>query len=281
MTLGTLKSATRRLLRLAIAVWACTAALALAGQRYLVFPAYLVRVPADWSWNGVERVAVATADGETLKGYWRPPAPGAPVVVSFHGNAAYPEPHAERFAAPPWSTAGWGMLAVAYRGYPGSTGSPSEAGLLADGEAALAFVEARAPGAGLLLHGHSLGSGVAVALAARHPAKGLYLEAPYSSVLAVARHRAPLLPTALLRDTFRSDERIGAVRARTVLVHGDADPVIPDRFGRELAGAARPGVASFLSVRGDHFSIFGEADEAQEPLFRAAPALPPGDGPGR
>ena len=172
------------------------------------------------------------------------------------------------------------MLAIAYRGYPGSTGSPSEGGLIADGEAAVAFVRSRAPGAELLFHGHSLGSGVAVAMAARHASKGLFLDAPYSSVLAVARYRAPFLPTSLLRDTFRSDLRIPAVAARTVVVHGRTDPVIPDRFGRELAAAARPGNTEFISVPGDHFSILGEVDDVQEPLFRNAPEtapLPQGD----
>ncbi len=264
----------RLLVRFGAGVWLTTALLTFASQRWLVFPTYQVAPPEGFVRPGVARVEVPTADGERLKGFWKPPAPGAGVVVTFHGNASAPEWHADRFDAAPWSTNGWGFLAVAYRGYPGSTGSPSEAGLLADGEAAVAYVAKAAPGAPLLLHGHSLGTSVAVAMAARHPAKGLYLEAPFTSMRAMAALRAPYLPSWLLLDTLRSDLRIKAVAARTVVVHGDADPLVPPSMGRALAGLAAP-PAAFVQMPGDHVSFLGDADGDQEAAFRAAPTVAP------
>lgn len=264
----------RLALRFGASVWVTTALIAFTAQRWLVFPAHLVSVPETYLRTGVSRVEVPTADGERLKGFWKPPAPGAGVVVTFHGNGSAPEWHADRFNAAPWSTNGWGFLAVAYRGYPGSTGSPSEDGIIADGEAALAYASGHAPGAPVLLHGHSLGTSVAVALAARHPAKGLYLEAPFTSMRAMAAHRAPFLPSVLLLDTLRSDLRIPAVAARTVVVHGTEDPVVPTSMGRALAALAVP-PAEFVPVPGDHVSFLGDADDALEPAFRAAPVVAP------
>ncbi|ACL55401.1 alpha/beta hydrolase [Methylobacterium nodulans] len=217
---------------------------------------------------GVETISIRTADGETLRALWRAPAPGCGIVVSFHGNASMPEMHAERFVRDPWAAHGWGLIAIAYRGYPGSTGRPSESGLIADGLAALAEAGRRAPGTPALLHGHSLGTAVAVAVAAEHPPLGLYLEAPFDSMTAMARMRFPFLPTALLRDPYRSDRRIGAVTGPIVIVHGDDDPVIPTKFGLRLARAA-PAGTRFEVVEGDHVTLLGRKDAEAEALFRA------------
>ncbi|MGY2052824.1 alpha/beta hydrolase [Methylobacterium sp. JK268] len=241
----------------------------LAFQRMLIYPGafFTYHAPRDPP-AGTEAIRVATADGETLHALWRAPAPGCGVVVSFHGNASEAEFHAERFAGEPWRSRGWGLLAPTYRGYPGATGRPSEAGLVLDGLAALDEARRRAPDAAILLHGHSLGTAVAVAVAAERPHLGLYLEAPFDSMVAMAKLHFPYLPALLLRDSWRSDARIAAVSGPILIVHGDADPVIPLAFARRLAEAAPPG-ARFEAVAGDHVSLLGTRDGEAEPLFRA------------
>jgi uncharacterized protein len=141
---------------------------------------------------------------------------------------------ADRFSTGPWAAHGWGVLAITYRGYPGSTGSPSEAGILADGEAAIAFVRKSAPESAILVHGHSLGTGVAVAMAATHPVLGAYLESPYASLLSLAKRQFRYLPGFLMRDPMRSDLRVARVKAPVIAIHGKQDPVIPVSSAREL-----------------------------------------------
>ncbi|MCJ2130957.1 alpha/beta hydrolase [Methylobacterium sp. E-045] len=251
-------------------------------QRHLIYPGAFGaglaegerRVPA-----GTEAVAVTTADGRRLYGLWRAPEPGHGVVLTFHGNGSLPEPHAARFSSGVWREAGWGTLAIAYGGYPGSAGSPSEASLIEDGMAAYRFVRDRAPDAPILLHGHSMGAAVTVAVAAREPHLGLYLEAPFVSLARLVAEHFPLLPGLLLRDTWRSDRRIGAAAGRILIVHGTDDPVIPVAHGRDLAALAGTR-ARFVAVPGDHVSLLGQRDAEAEATFRPVrsgepnPAMP-------
>lgn len=244
-------------------------------QRHLIYPGAFFGGPRRGDRPapvGTVALSVETADGERLLGYWRPPDPGCGVVLTFHGNGSRPEPQAARFAAEQWR--GWGVLAVAYRGYPGSTGAPSEAGLIADGLAAYRAVAERAPEAPILLHGHSLGAAVAVAVAAKTAHLGLYLEAPFDSLSHLVALRFPLVPQWLLRDTYRSDQRIVRATAPVLIVHGINDPVVPLKLGRRLAESAGPR-ARFDVLAGDHVSILGRRDAEALSLFGAVLEVPP------
>jgi fermentation-respiration switch protein FrsA (DUF1100 family) len=139
---------------------------------------------------------------------------------------------------------------------------------LADGEAAMAFVRKAAPESAILVHGHSLGTGVAVAIAATHPVIGAYLEAPYASLLSLAKRQFRYLPGFLMRDPMRSDMRIVNVKAPIIAAHGKQDPVIPVAAAKELI----PKVTSnsrLIEVDGDHVSILGVADADVEEFFRS------------
>lgn len=242
-------------------------------QRHLIYPGAFAsrgpeaerRVPP-----GLSAISIETEDGERLFGLWRAPDPGCGLVLTFHGNASLPEWHAARFDGDPWRAAGWGVLAIGYRGYAGSTGAPSEAGLIEDGLAAYRTAASLAPDAPILLHGHSLGAAVAIAVAARKlSAKlhaGLYLEAPFDSLGHLVALRMPFVPGALLRDTWRSDARIGQVTGPVFIVHGTRDPVIPLKLARRLAEAAGPDT-TFTALDGDHVSILGERDREAAALF--------------
>lgn len=263
----------RFVLAAVLALYASAVGLLALFQRHLIYPGAFRAVAAQSGReapSGTSAMVVETEDGERLLGFWRPPEPGCGVVLTFHGNGSRPEPHAARFADGPWRSRGWGVLAIAYRGYPGSTGAPSEDGLIADGLAAHRAVSARAPDAPILLHGHSLGTAVAIAVAERAPHLGLYLEAPFNSLDHLVRLKYPYVPNWFLRDTFRSDIRIAKAAGPVLIVHGTDDPVIPLKHAVKLAEAADP-PARMVVVSGDHMSILGTQDTEAEACFR-----PPG-----
>lgn len=236
-------------------------------QRHLVFPRHAITDDernAGIAVPGVSEIRMITPDGHTLKAYWKAPAPGAPVIVTFHGNAGTPQPYVERFSSGPWAQSGYGVLGIAYRGYPGSSGKPSEKGLLIDGQAAFEYARKHAPASSVVIHGHSLGSGVAIATAAENDALALVVEAPFTSLIAAAQDQYPLAPVPLLLDRFRSDRRIMKVTARRIhILHGTDDRVIPSSHAVKL-GRIRPDACITMLAGEDHVSLLGVRDKELE-----------------
>ena len=214
-------------------------ALLFVAQRSLMyFPDRMRVAPAAAGLPEAEDIVLDTADGEKVVAWHIPPQQGRPVILYFHGNGGALHIRVDRFRA--ITAGGNGLVALSYRGYGGSTGRPSEVGLIADGAATYRFAVARHPAAKIVLWGESLGSGVAVALAAQQPVGGLVLEAPFTSAVDIAAAVYPFVPVRLLMwDQFRSDRHIGAVKAPVLILHGERDRVVPISYGERLFALAR------------------------------------------
>jgi fermentation-respiration switch protein FrsA (DUF1100 family) len=210
------------------------AALAYFAQRALMyFPERTRTAPAAGGFAQAEEIELVTSDGERVIAWHVPPRGEKLVVLYFQGNGGALNLRAQRFAR--IVADGTGLLALSYRGYGGSTGRPSEAGLLRDAEATYAYAAARYPAERLVPYGESLGSGVAVALAAEHIVGKVILEAPFTSAVDIGAAAYPFLPVRLLmHDTFRSDERIGKVTAPVLVLHGARDTIVPISYGERL-----------------------------------------------
>jgi fermentation-respiration switch protein FrsA (DUF1100 family) len=222
------------ILIIAVAGYGALVALLYLTQRSLMyFPDRMRTPPASAGLPQAEEVVLRASDGEQLIA-WHVPAQGdKPVVIYFQGNGGGLNLRAQRFAK--LTSDGTGILALNYRGYGGSGGSPSEAGIIRDALAAHDFAAAHYPSDRIVLWGESLGTGVAVALASEKPVARVLLESPYSSIADVAASIYWFVPVRwLMKDTFRSDERIAKVTAPVLVVHGVRDTVVPIRFGERL-----------------------------------------------
>lgn len=222
--------------------------------RSMIFPAAQAPFPAPRAGEAWSVVRYETQDGVRLAGAFFPaPSPGAPVLLYFHGNAeaaAHNLPLAGEL-----NSRGLGVLLAEYRGYGGLRGSPSEEGLYADGEAALAELgRLGVPPSRVVLVGRSLGSGVAVELATRHSVAAVVLVSAYTSLVDMGRIVAGPLATLVVRDRFDSLSKVGRVAAPLVLLHGSRDDVVPAAMGRRLA-AARPD-ARWVEVAGTGHNEF-------------------------
>jgi fermentation-respiration switch protein FrsA (DUF1100 family) len=214
-------------------------------QEHIVFqpPA---SVPA--SAVSARRVQYQTADGVSLFAYLVGDCgPQSTVVLAFHGNADL-----SRWLVP-WAAAlvrqsNVCVLLPEYRGYDGLSGSPTYASSARDARAALAYAREslRASPANMVFFGHSLGSAIAAELAAEEPPRALVLQAPFSSVRAMAgRMIVPGVATffdMISRVHFDTIDRVRALQVPVWVAHGDRDIVVPVRMGREVfEAAANPG----------------------------------------
>lgn len=207
-------------------------------ERSFLYPASAQRATgAEAGLAGFQDLTLTTADGERLVAWWKPPEPGRAVILYFHGNGGglWNRRHRARLVAEDAR----GLLMVSYRGYSGSTGTPTETGLREDARAAYAWLSERVDPRRVVLYGESLGSGVAVRLASERPVGGLVLEAPYTSTADVAKLTYWFVPVDLLmRDQFRSIDLIGKLEAPLLVLHGERDSLIPIRLGERLYEAA-------------------------------------------
>lgn len=220
------------------------------------FPTQYAPNPVDLGLADVAVEQLATPDGETLI-LWHAPAPnGQPTVLLLHGNAGEIANRTNRLTA--FRDAGYGVAFLSYRGFGGSTGTPTEAGLLIDANTAYDFLMAQGVTPDhLVVIGESLGTGVAVQLAASRPTGAVILEAPYSAAVDIAADQYPWLPVHLLmHDQFVSRAHIGDITVPLLILHGTADRVIPLASGEALFAAARD-TATFIPVEGaGHGALF-------------------------
>lgn len=212
---------------------------------------YPLRYP-DGLWNlkpdmAATEVWLTARDGVKLNAWWIA-APGARLAtVFFHGNGGNLTHRVEHMRA--ITAAGSALLMLDYRGYGKSEGKPSEEGLYMDADAGYRWLidNAYSPRR-IVVQGESLGTAVAVDLAARKPCAGVVLEAPFNSASRVAAGVLPFLGPLIMRG-FDSKRKIGSVRAPLLFMQGDRDEVIPYKLGQDLYGAA-PQPKSFWTVEG-------------------------------
>lgn len=210
-----------------------------------------------------EEVWVRAADGVRLNGYFLAARGSSKALLWFHGNAENIGMGWERLRA--LERLGVNILAVDYRGYGKSEGSPDEAGVYRDGEAAYRYLaESRGfDPKNIFIYGHSLGGAVAVEIASRHASGGLVVESSFTSLPAMARHIYHF-PGAgyFARSRFDSLAKIARVRAPVLVIHGTQDDVVPFEMGRKLYEAARE-PKTFYPIEGarhdDPYIVGGQA----------------------
>ena len=184
-------------------------------------------------------------EGERIK-VWLVPRPGPMALVYFGGNADDVAWHIEPFSE---AFPGHSLYLVNYRGYGGSSGRPTEAGLVGDSRAVFDYVRARQPDVTVM--GRSLGSGIAVQLAAQRPVARLVLVTGYDSLVNVSREYFQWLPVGLLlRDRYDSVRWAPEVAAPVFLVIAELDEIISRARSDALAAAFRPGQLQVRVVPG-------------------------------
>lgn len=204
-------------------------------QRDLMFSAATAHVlPHEVGLVEVSEVTLTTQAGEKLYSWYGPAKPDKATILFFHGNGGSLSSRLDKFHQ--IMDKGYGIFMLGYPGYGGSEGSPSETAFNEAAELSYNYLdESGLEPSDLVLYGESLGTSVAVQLAARESAAALILEAPMSSILEIAQSQYPYVPLSLLlKDPFMSIDSIRLVNMPILFIHGTNDGAIPIQNGQAL-----------------------------------------------
>lgn len=216
------------------------------------------------------RLQLPMEDGTKLSGWFFNRGPEAPLVMMFGGNNM----HIGGFLDVPLADASRSYLLLNYRGYGESEGEPSEEKVVADACLAYDWAVAQLGGhpAAVSAVGFSLGSGVAVQLAARRPLSSLVLVCPFDSLVEVACDFVPLLPRLVLRDRFDSAVAAPGIRCPLVILAAEQDSIVRPPHTQKLREAFNRDHL-YRSYPCDHNDVFAAPGFAED-LLRTLPAGP-------
>jgi uncharacterized protein len=207
----------------------------------------------------VRRVEIPTDDGLTLVAWVIPGERSTdPWLLICHGNGGNISDAGRPFHYAGLREVGLNLFAFDYRGYGESEGKPSEPGLYRDADAAYRYLRdsLRVAPDRIVIFGHSLGSAVAVDLAARVPAASLILDGALTSVTDRGQELYPFMPVRWIAGSrYASIEKIGNLRLPKLFLHAERDEVIPIAHGRRLYEAAPP-PKRFVALAGGHGDAF-------------------------
>ena len=202
-------------------------------NQLLYFPSRTVSASPQAFGLTSEELSLPSGDGVILRG-WRIRGTGRRALLFFQGNAGNVSDRLDR-ARIINRRFGLDVFLVDYRGYGRSTGAPDEEGLYRDARAVYAAALERGfPPKRILLFGESLGSAVAIDLAAEKPSGGVILETPFLSILAMARVHYPYVPRFLVRSRFDNAAKIGAIHSPKLFLVAQRDEIAPPAQGRDL-----------------------------------------------
>jgi fermentation-respiration switch protein FrsA (DUF1100 family) len=215
-----------------------------------------------------EDLNLRAEDGVALHARWIPRAGAEHTLLYFHGNAgnlADRSPLLEAF-----QHFGANLLALEYRGYGQSAGTPSELGLYRDARAAYDWAVARVPANKLVLFGESLGGGPACELASTRQVGGVILLSTFTSIADMAARSFPWLPVWWMVTTrFDNLTKIGRIKAPKLIIHSRGDEVVPFDMGPRLLAAARePKTALWLDSAGHNETFYAHGQRVVQAVRR-------------
>ena len=234
-------------------------------QRKILFNVSgLPKKPSEYGLNNILELEIPTIDGVNLLAWYSKPKINKPTLLYLHGNSFDIGERSYRIQR--YIQQGWGILLLAWRGYSGNKGYPSEVNLYKDGEAALSWLKNFTPTnlEDIVLYGESLGSAVAVELATRYAFKSVVLEAPFTSISDIAQKRYKIFPVKLLiLDNFDNISKINKIFTPILIISGKKDEVIPHSHSQKLFLKANEPKKSVFIDEARHNNLYDFGIEKQ------------------
>jgi uncharacterized protein len=230
-----------------------------------MFQRNLLYHPTDNNYFGdqlkvrIQKVKIRTADNIELLGWFhRKDINNFKTIVFFHGNAGSLENRIHKINH--FKDIDVNFLIIAWRGFSGNQGKPSERGLYEDGKSAINWLNNKGiKNEDLILYGESLGTGVVVHLAQNDKFAGVVLESPFTSMISAAKNVYPYFPIRiLLKDKYENDKKIKNIKSPILIMHGKKDKIVPFWMGKKIYELANEPKYSYFSESDNHMMEYNK-----------------------
>ena len=229
------------------------------------FQRNLLYNPLDNNYSGddlivkVNKITIKTSDGIELLGWFhKKDLKKFKTIIFFHGNAGSIENRIHKINH--FKDMGVNFLIIAWRGFSGNHGNPTEKGLYEDGKSAIKWLNQKGvKNKDIILYGESLGTGVAVHLSQNDNFAGVILESPFTSMVDAAKNAYPYFPISiLLKDRYENDKKIKNIKSPILIMHGEKDKIVPFWMGKKLYKLANEPKYSYFSTNDNHMMNYDE-----------------------
>jgi len=207
----------------------------------------------------VEKVKIKNKDNIDLLGWYHKKDPiNYKTILFFHGNAGTLENRIHKINH--FENMNINFLIIAWRGFSGNKGSPNESGLYDDARSAINWLKKKGiKKSDIIIYGESLGAGVATEIAQNDNFAGIILESPFTSMIDAAKNKYPIFPIKfLLKDKYESDKKIKNIKSPILIMHGEADKVVPFWMGEKMYDLANDPKYSYFTKYDNHMMEYDE-----------------------
>ena len=230
-----------------------------------IFQRNLLYHPTENNYSGdqilvsIEKVKINTQDGiELMSWYHNKNVNNYKTILFLHGNAGSLENRIHKINH--FKDMNVNFLLVAWRGFSGNKGTPTEKGLYEDAESAVRWLKSKGVRENnIIVYGESLGTGVATEIAQNKNFAGIILESPFTSMIDAGKDKYPYLPVRLLlKDRYESNKKIKNINSPILIMHGKVDNIVPFHMGKKMYELANEPKYSYFSEYDDHMMEYNE-----------------------
>jgi len=230
-----------------------------------VFQRSLLYHPSENNYSGdeilvpVEKVKIKTQDNiELVSWYHNKNSNDYKTILFLHGNAGSLENRIHKINH--FKDMKVNFLIIAWRGFSGNKGNPTEKGLYEDARSAIRWLESNnVKEKNIIIYGESLGTGIATEIAQNKNFAGVILESPFTSMIDAGKDKYPYLPVKfLLKDKYESDKKIKNINSPILIMHGRVDNIVPFHMGKKMYELANDPKYSYFSEYDDHMMEYNE-----------------------
>ena len=201
----------------------------------------------------IEKVNIKTSDNINLLGWFHNKSlDNYKTILYFHGNAGKLENRIYKLNH--FKDLNVNFLIIAWRGFSGNKGKPSENNLYIDGNSAIDWLKKKGVAEkDIIIYGESLGTGIATEISQNKNFAGLILETPFTSMIEAAKNFYPYVPVGLLlKDKYKNQEKIKNINIPILVMHGKADQIVPFWMGKRIFDLANNPKYSYFTEYDDH-----------------------------